>query len=382
MRPVFHRGVVLLNHRTRKRAAAATLTLAALLATPNTPAPPAADTHPASVLWNLHAVRAPTPQTLVASTPTQKVEAGKPIVIVGKARPRDQHRRTATRRLILAERIGPNKWTHTGVRPTRARTGAFVFTFPAGLEPTIRVFRVEVTRQGTSKAAHSRPVKVQVVTPAQTTEETPTLPPTPTPLPPTGDWDPVEYPDPTAAAPLGDTNDWTWVSGTPARWNPCQVLTWTYDSTNAYPNSETDMKRAFARVAGHTGLRFKQVTTSQANISIEWADAHTDGGLGGNIVGYASVQARSIEGHDVAYMIDSGHIVFDADALLAPGYTTSGNGSWGQTMQHELLHVVGLGHSTGNEQVMYPYVQSTNHLYGAGDITGMARIGASHDCLA
>jgi len=45
-------------------------------------------------------------------------------------------------------------------------------------------------------------------------------------------------------------------------------------------------------------------------------------------------------------------------------------------MLHEAMHALGLGHAAGQAQVMYGAVSSTNHLFGAGDLTGLDRIGA------
>jgi hypothetical protein len=50
---------------------------------------------------------------------------------------------------------------------------------------------------------------------------------------------------------------------------------------------------------------------------------------------------------------------------------------------HEIGHAVGLGHSDGPAQVMYWQMQrDASGRYEAGDLAGLARLGAARGCLA
>lgn len=153
------------------------------------------------------------------------------------------------------------------------------------------------------------------------------------------------------------------------------------------------MKRAFARIAGRTGLHFKYVGVTAheytdptvpdtADIFIDWSDEAHVSALAGSVVGIGGGNAYGVPaGHDVAYRIVQGSIVLDTGHNLVHGFTTSDAGTWGQVMTHEALHVLGLGHAAGQEEVMAPFVGPTNHLFGADDLAGMSRIGASNSCL-
>ena len=44
-------------------------------------------------------------------------------------------------------------------------------------------------------------------------------------------------------------------------------------------------------------------------------------------------------------------------------------------MMHEVLHAMGLGHAQTSQQVMAPFASDSNFQFGAGDLTGMHKIG-------
>jgi hypothetical protein len=77
--------------------------------------------------------------------------------------------------------------------------------------------------------------------------------------------------------------------------------------------------------------------------------------------------------------------VVDVDAVasapLAPGF--GGGLTMGDLLLHELGHVVGLGHTSDTNQVMFPDILPRPHAgYGPGDLTGLAHLGTSQGCNA
>jgi hypothetical protein len=103
--------------------------------------------------------------------------------------------------------------------------------------------------------------------------------------------------------------------------------------------------------------------------------------LAGSVVGVGGGSAHGVYDRDVSWKMTRGYIVLDKAHSLRPGYDKTGSGTWGQVMQHEVLHALGLGHAAGREEMMYTSITSTNHLFGAGDITGFDKIGAGNGCL-
>ena len=83
----------------------------------------------------------------------------------------------------------------------------------------------------------------------------------------------------------------------------------------------------------------------------------------------------------MANQLVRGRMVLDSESPLRPGFHPSGNPTWGQVMLHELMHVVGLGHAGGRDQVMFASANAENHRLGAGDIGGLRAVGSARGCL-
>jgi hypothetical protein len=68
----------------------------------------------------------------------------------------------------------------------------------------------------------------------------------------------------------------------------------------------------------------------------------------------------------------------------ASDYYQSGDGpTRGSLLLHELAHVAGLGHTDDGTQVMYPMLRSSSvGSFGAGDLAGLAAVGAGKGCTA
>ncbi len=82
----------------------------------------------------------------------------------------------------------------------------------------------------------------------------------------------------------------------------------------------------------------------------------------------------------VRRLIISGRVTLDREEELPTGFPTSDAAGWGQVMVHEVMHAVGLGHTIGPEQIMYPSTGAFT--LGAGDHTGLFNVGSSRGCLA
>jgi hypothetical protein len=226
---------------------------------------------------------------------------------------------------------------------------------------------------------------------------TPTTGPT---IPGTVDFDPAEgLPEGYAGA--GSTSDWTYLFDAQpdrfgSRWDPCTVITWTYNATSEAYDALGDVRRAFAKISGASGLRFKYLGNQQGHrfvgdnddldtmtekMVVGWAGEDELPDLDGGTVGVGGGLAHLVSGADVDLQMFQGYLTLDNDpsTALAPGFNGLG---WGQVMMHEILHALGLGHAKGGDQLMYGMATSQNYQFGAGDITGMQKVGAPAGCLS
>lgn len=355
--------------------------------TPLTPSEGAgrATPHPVAVLSDGTRVTGRMPYIVASAADT--AAPGTRIKIEGQVRTSTHGGVVQRRQVVLHERVSRNRWRPESTHWS-SRSGAFKFTPSAGTTTTERVFRLKVLRTPQLPAATSSTLRVDVAVP-----EPSTTGPTPTPNP-TGDWDPAEYPAPDSPAPVGSSTDWTYLVTQGGRWNPCQTIRWMYNPAGGYDTGIVDMKRAFARIAGISGLHFKYTgetpytygvnngqPSPDTDITVGWASAAEVPSLAGDVVGVGGAAGTWIEGRDVRYRLVSGFIVLDRESTLPSGHATSGFSDWGQVMTHEGLHALGLGHAVDPRQLMTGVASLENHRFGAGDTAGMAAIGATNGCL-
>ncbi len=87
--------------------------------------------------------------------------------------------------------------------------------------------------------------------------------------------------------------------------------------------------------------------------------------------------ALAVAGRDGASLV-TGQVALDATDRRAPGF---GPGTTdGEVLLHELAHAVALGHVLDPTQVMYPQTTNSESQYGAGDLAGLAALGAAAGC--
>jgi hypothetical protein len=322
------------------------------------------------------------PTATPPATAGSGVKTGAVFVLRGKVKVK--HRRA--RPVRLQERVA-GKWRVAAKRKTTS-TGTFAFTVSAGATARARVFRFYAPKSPGLKAFTSAARTVKVTKPTGTSVPVGSI------ERPTGDWDPAEYPIARTVRP-GRAADWSWGGASPSRWNPCATINWAYNPTGGYPSALTDLKRAFALIAGVTGLHFKYVGTTtvytpaggilpgNANIAVGWSTPSKSSFLSGATVAHGEFVSIGIgDGYDVGGVIYNGDIALDKTEVknMSPGMALTKT-SWGRVMVHELGHVVGLGHSRFGDEVMYYATHSGPTLFGNGDIAGFKRVGSTSGCL-
>lgn len=304
-------------------------------------------------------------------TPGLTVRADAQVVVGGRivVRGRSEHRRAA----VSLQRRAARRWVHLDRASTTAR-GAFRTSTRVDA-PGRHAFRVVVTpRRGRALSAAVRVLVVAVepnpVEPTSTAS--PTTNPTGTPPP---------VPSPTTG--LGDPAHWAYITGAdPIAWNSCTSITWSYSPAGEYAGGLADMTRAVAAVSARSGLQFSYVGASGGKLHVDWSDASATPSLGGGVVGIGGPSYYFVDpakNGGVRRLITSGRVTLDREEQLPTGFPTSDRAGWGQIMMHELMHAVGLGHTVGREQVMYPMAGA--FALGAGDHTGLFNVGSSRGCL-
>ena len=289
-------------------------------------------------------------------------------------------------RAVRLEELTGSGWRVAARTRTRV-DGRFGFRLAAGDRVRTRAFRARTTAVGPLPGAVTGRLRTRVVA-------APTPPASGGVIPGASTYDAAEA-LPTDYTPPGSGTDWAFLfSGSGSRWDPCTVIHWSYNPTGERYAALPDVKRAFAKIAGVSGLHFQYVGTTpwvylgstagfptSTDMVVGWADAAALGDLAGSVVGVGGGEATSVTGKDVAYRMTRGYLTLDKDpdTSLPAGFDGMG---WGQIMTHEVLHALGLGHAAGDTQVMFGTASARNYRFGAGDITGMGRIGAPAGCLS
>lgn len=387
--------------RRRRRTAPAAVATLVLLGT--LLAPGGVDTGP-SVLRGYDVIRMRASAPIVLTGP-ESAEAGSRVRLRGDVQTRASRRvagrRAQPRPVRLLERVD-GRWRPVA-RASSSRSGSFAFEVGAGDAAASRSFRAEASASRGRAQVRSRIVRV-TVTAAPAPAPAPAAP-APAPAPAPGPWETlaagsIVAPEPLPAGYQAEppADDWSFLFDQGARWNPCAPIRWAYNpDQQAYDGAFGDVARAFAKISAVSGLQFQYVGATSAgyrgddkdltlvapgvDMVVSWATAGQFPRLAGSVVGVGGGTAHSTRNADVRWRMVLGYLVLDAAAgmPIAPGFDASG---WGQIMQHELLHALGLGHARTTNQLMYGMATSRNVRLGAGDLTGTARIGSASGCLS
>ena len=192
-------------------------------------------------------------------------------------------------------------------------------------------------------------------------------------------------------APKGKPSSWSHLfPDTDVRWNPCRVITFKVNPTGGPEKAVSQVKQALRRVAAATGLRFdykgrtnaipfrtdgKRPAFSETALTISWATPEQVKDLRDGVAGWGGGLHDGRE-------ITRGGIALDrtGTSFVENGF---GKGpTWGALLMHELGHVLGLGHTSATEQVMYSSILPTTvGRFGAGDLAGLSDQGAMGGCI-
>jgi len=212
----------------------------------------------------------------------------------------------------------------------------------------------------------------------------------------------------TAVAPLFDTEDapvgpgFQFLArtddGSPTRWNPCEPIHYVVNASLAPPGSIMDVHEAVRRVSAATGIPFEYEGPTDEEATIEravyqpdryglrwapvlitWSDPddtdipfERDGKVAAGVAVPVIPPARV----DDVYV--SGWIALNADDPNPPGFDLPGQ--QGPVLQHELGHLMGLGHVNDPTELMHPSGGNVVD-FGPGDLEGLRRLGSAGGCV-
>ena len=189
-----------------------------------------------------------------------------------------------------------------------------------------------------------------------------------------------------------------------ARWNPCRRIGYRVNARLGGRGALADTREAISRIARRTGLRFVYRGATRVvpggrhgnrypagtRLVVAWAKPSQSSYLVGQGVagmgGPRWTTAWNRRGGEAA-MITRGFAVLNANLSLAGGFGPGPRSGWqgtrGQLLMHEIGHAVGLGHANLDEwEIMHPMMTRKPAVWGAGDLRGLAHVGARHGCLS
>ena len=181
-----------------------------------------------------------------------------------------------------------------------------------------------------------------------------------------------------------------YVAGTSRiRWNPCTVHRYRINPRGAWTGYRQDVRAAFDQISEATGLRFRYAGTTRyvgwtarpgryptgTSFTVSWARPSALRTLLGSVVG---VGGASWSGNEFT----QGRVTLDSTWRPgAYGRHSSVRTQHRLLLLHELGHAVGLGHVADRRQVMHPALQDLPGAYSAGDLAGLATLGADQGCV-
>jgi hypothetical protein len=180
--------------------------------------------------------------------------------------------------------------------------------------------------------------------------------------------------------------------GAPVAFSPCRPIHYVVRPDNEPRGGDAMLASAFNRLSAATGLTLindgatdEPVTPGHdayqpdrygdrwAPVLVAWATDKEVPEFETDIAGMAGPDQFTLGDRATGYV--SGVVLLDPEAI-AEIRESDGKATARAVILHELGHLVGLAHTTRDDQLMYPKTGAEVTDYAAGDLAGLARLGA------
>jgi hypothetical protein len=180
---------------------------------------------------------------------------------------------------------------------------------------------------------------------------------------------------------------------TPVAYDPCRLIHYVVRPDGAPAGGEEIVHAAITRLSEATGLQFvhdgptdeapsrdreiyqpDRYGNRWAPVLIAWETEEQNPALVGDVVGEGGSVAVSLGDGPRIYL--SGTVSLDGPRLGELLGRRDGEAAVRSVVLHELGHLVGLAHVDDATQLMYPEARREVTDFAAGDLTGLARLGA------
>ena len=172
----------------------------------------------------------------------------------------------------------------------------------------------------------------------------------------------------------------------PVTWDRCAGIEYVVNPDGAPADQRQLVSDAVADIEAASGLEVRYdgttddrhfrdragVLGSAPPVLIGWATPDEVGELAGEVAGVGGSEAARTGTDGFTYV--TGMVVLDRDAFAAMAERPGGADLQRAVIEHELAHVVGLGHVDDTGELMYPETTSRTEL-GPGDRHGLEVLG-------
>lgn len=173
----------------------------------------------------------------------------------------------------------------------------------------------------------------------------------------------------------------------PVTWDSCREIAYVVNQEGAPAGHLAQVAGAVADLERASGLRFRYDGTtddrtfegrsgpfgSAPPVLVAWATPEEVPELAGDVAGVGGAEARSLTPDRLVFV--TGMVALDRDGFAAIGARPGGTELQQAILEHELAHVLGLGHVGDPAQLMYAETTTQRHL-ADGDLAGLAVLGS------